>query len=146
MSRSVLAEEFRREGAGALAVRKSRSLHPNAEVDGRARRLVPSQKGIFDKTISKFSNENSERPTRHRVHGIGSPHGAQRKAGTAVPDCAPRHPGYGCAAATALLSIDVPPRPAVKLKHDKLSASLAVADGSRKVMTAKPSLTCVISS
>jgi hypothetical protein len=52
MSRSVFAGEFRREGAGAAAVRKSRSPHPNAEIDERARRLVSSQKGIFDKTNS----------------------------------------------------------------------------------------------
>jgi hypothetical protein len=104
-----------------MVVRKSRSLHPNAEIDERARRLVSSQKGIFDKT-----NSNSRMKTAStRIAGAGqgpratsfcSPHGAQRNAGRAFPDCAEfiigrrfaptrwLHPSYGCAALPAVRS------------------------------------------
>jgi hypothetical protein len=42
-----LQENFGREGAGAMAVRKSRLLHPNEEIDERARRLGQARRAFW---------------------------------------------------------------------------------------------------
>ena len=89
-----------------MAVRKSRSLHPHAGIDERARRQVPSQQGIFDKT-----NSNSRMKTAStRIASADFGHGPRHFVAAVSDNTIGRrfapsgrlHPGYGCARRTGM--------------------------------------------